>query len=82
METEKLLPQGEPSIEIVSLPETMTPAESAPTAFPGVPSPEAQQWGVVISIVVIVLMIVVGAFYSWGKRIAQENELSAPITAP
>lgn len=34
-----------------------------------------------ISIVVIVLMIIIGAFYSWGKRIAQEQELLAPITA-
>jgi hypothetical protein len=42
---------------------------------PGVPSPKAQSWGVVISIVIIVLMIIVGAFYAWGKRIAQENSL-------
>lgn len=46
--------------------------------LPGVPSPKQQSWGVVISIVVIVLMIVVGAFYAWGKRIAQENQLIAP----
>lgn len=39
------------------------------------PSPKQQQWGVVISIVIIVLMIVIGAFYSWGKRIAQENAI-------
>jgi len=48
---------------------------------PGVPSPKAQQWGVVISIVIIVLMIVIGAFYSWGKRIAEEKALiNAPAT--
>ena len=46
---------------------------------PGIPSPKAQQWGVVISIVIIVLMIVIGAFYSWGKRIAEEKAL---LTAP
>lgn len=45
------------------------------------PSPKAQQWGVVISIVVIVGMIVVGAFYSWGKRIAEQNALTAPVSA-
>ena len=39
------------------------------------PSSKQQQWGVVISIIVIVGMIVVGAFYAWGKRIAQENAL-------
>lgn len=48
---------------------------------PGVPSARQQQWGVMISIVVIVLMITIGAFYSWGKRIAQEQELLVPITA-
>lgn len=42
----------------------------------GVPSPKAQQWGVVISIVIIVLMIVIGAFYAWGERIAEEQ---APV---
>ncbi|MBI4065987.1 hypothetical protein HY412_02230 [Candidatus Kaiserbacteria bacterium] len=42
------------------------------------PSRRQQSWGVVISIVIIVLMIVIGAFYSWGKRIAQENALLAP----
>jgi len=41
----------------------------------GLPSSKAQSWGVVISIVIIVLMIVIGAFYSWGKRIAEQNAL-------
>ncbi len=41
----------------------------------GVPSQKQQSWGAVISILIIVLMIVIGAFYTWGKRIAQENAL-------
>lgn len=41
----------------------------------GTPSPKAQSWGVVISIIIIVLMIITGAFYSWGKRVAEENAL-------
>ncbi|MFA5996341.1 MAG: hypothetical protein WC790_01305 [Candidatus Paceibacterota bacterium] len=57
----------------------LMPGEQAPQ--PGIPSVRQQQWGVMISIVVIVLMIIIGAFYSWGKRIAQEQELLAPITA-
>ena len=44
----------------------------------GVPSAKQQSWGVVISIIVIVGMIVVGAFYAWGERIAQENALITP----
>lgn len=46
--------------------------------IPGIPSQKAQSWGAVISIVVIVLMIIIGAFYAWGKRINQENSPIAP----
>jgi hypothetical protein len=46
--------------------------------IPGAPSHQQQQWGVIISIVIIVLMIVIGAFYSWGKRISQENVHATP----
>ena len=55
--------------------------ENQPVLLPGTPSPQQQQWGVIISIVIIVMMIVIGAFYSWGKRIAQENALTATTTA-
>jgi hypothetical protein len=48
--------------------------ENTPTPPPlGTPSPQQQQWGVIISIVIIVCMIVIGAFYAWGKRIAEQN---------
>lgn len=85
METEKLLPVGEPGIEIDALPVTRTPVEpvsqpEAPaTPLPGIPSPAQQQWGVVISIVVIVSMIIIGAFYAWGQRIAQNDAFTAPV---
>ena len=46
---------------------------------PGVPSPEQQSWGTLLAIVVIVLMVVVGAFYAWGKRISEEHNL-VPVT--
>lgn len=48
---------------------------------PGVPSQKAQSWGALISIIVIMLMIIIGAFYAWGKRVAQENTLVAPSAA-
>lgn len=38
------------------------------------PSTKQQSWGALISIVIIVLMIIVGAFYAWGKRIAQNQQ--------
>lgn len=49
--------------------------ENESALSPGTPSPKQQQWGAVISIVIIVLMIIIGAFYSWGKRIAEENAI-------
>ena len=52
------------------------PIFSAPAIKP--PTPKQQSWGTVISIVIIVLMIVIGAFYAWGKRIAEERALTAP----
>ena len=65
MEEEKLLPQSEPTI--------LAPAPITPA----IPSVERQSWGVVISIIIIVLMIVVGAFYAWGQRIAKQNNIPA-----
>ena len=47
--------------------------QQAYQSLPGVPSEKAQSWGTVISIAIIVLMIVLGAFYAWGKRIAEQN---------
>lgn len=70
MNDEKLLPPGE-------TPTTPTTVPAAP--LPGMPSPAQQQWGVVISIVIIVLMVIVGAFYAWGERIA-ENQIFTTST--
>ncbi|MHB1769586.1 MAG: hypothetical protein ACYCPH_00675 [Minisyncoccota bacterium] len=54
--------------------------EKTPPA--GIPSPKAQSWGTVISIVLIVLMVIIGAFYAWGQRIAQERAFIAPSATP
>jgi len=42
----------------------------------GTPSPQAQSWGAIISIIIIVCMIIIGAFYAWGERITNENSLA------
>jgi heme/copper-type cytochrome/quinol oxidase subunit 2 len=55
--------------------------EGQPILPPGTPSHAQQQWGVIISIVIIVLMIVIGAFYAWGQRISQQNALNAAANA-
>jgi hypothetical protein len=43
------------------------------TRLPSPPTVEQQNWGAMISIVIIVLMIIIGAFYAWGKRLATQQ---------
>jgi hypothetical protein len=82
-------PAAEPSKPSEAAPPTVTfPVESAkkntvpnpvpspaPVTLPGVPSPARQSWGAVISIVIIVLMVIIGAFYAWGQRISQNQNI-------
>jgi len=37
------------------------------------PSPKQQSWGTVVSILIIVAMIVIGAYYAWNKRLAEQH---------
>jgi hypothetical protein len=46
---------------------------TAPQPIIKPPSRARQSWGAIIAMIIIVLMIVVGAFYAWGKRIAEER---------
>ena len=55
--------------------------ENNPLLPPGTPSRREQSWGAVLSIVVIVLMVIIGALYAWGNRIAQQNALTTPSAA-
>jgi hypothetical protein len=71
IDPERLLRSEEPA---PALPEPEVDAVAESKGHPGVPSAKAQSWGTVISIVVIVLMIVIGAFYAWGERIAQNQQ--------
>ncbi len=50
------------------------------TPLPSMPSPKAQSWGTLISIIIIILMVVIGAFYAWGKRITEENVPAIPTS--
>ena len=38
------------------------------------PSNTQQSWGALISIVTIVLMLIIGALYAWGKRTGEVTE--------
>ncbi len=50
------------------------------TRLPEPPSAKQQSWGALISIIVIVLMIIIGAFYSWGKRLSEQPSYPATTT--
>lgn len=63
--------------EMALPPKPMPVVPSHQPAPVGVPSPKAQSWGALLSIIIIVLMVTVGAFYAWGKRVAQEQALTA-----
>jgi hypothetical protein len=54
--------------------------ENEPLLPQGTPSPKAQSWGAFISIIIIMLMVIIGAFYAWGQRIAQQQQTFAPAT--
>ena len=77
MEPEKLLSSGELIPQSAA---SVVPPLPAATP-PGVPSPAAQSWGTVISIIIIVLMIIIGAFYAWGQRIAQDRGITESAAA-
>ncbi|MDB5237598.1 MAG: hypothetical protein JWL88_700 [Parcubacteria group bacterium] len=65
---------------------TPAPVTNEPVAVPitETRSPEAlakersASWGAIIIIVLILAMVIVGAFYAWGKRIAQTQP---PVTS-
>ncbi len=42
------------------------------------PTVAQQSWGAALSIVVILLMVIIGAFYAWGRR---THMVYAPATA-
>lgn len=48
-------------------------ADTGGSPLLGNPSIKQQSWGTVISIIIIVVMIVIGAFYAWGKRVAENK---------
>jgi hypothetical protein len=42
-------------------------------------TPTQQSWGTILALVIIVAMIVVGAFYAWGKRIAEQRAIETQV---
>ncbi len=85
---EALAPAMAPIVPVAVTPEPVpeVPApviaplkNDAPAAFGNapmvqLPSRKQQSWGALISIFVIVCMIVLGAFYAWGERIADRAQ--------
>lgn len=49
---------------------TIAPESSAPVR-------KNTSWGAIIAILLILAMVVVGAFYAWGKRVAEQPGYTA-----
>ena len=45
------------------------------------PTPKNASWGAIISIIVILAMIVIGAFYAWGQRIDQDRSVTQAVSS-
>ncbi|MBU6323508.1 MAG: hypothetical protein KGI41_01515 [Patescibacteria group bacterium] len=74
-EDELDLPHGETELPPVSpIPEPAVPEPAVP-----LPSRAQQSYGALISVILILLMIVVGAFYVWGKRIAEREQYTGQL---
>ena len=62
------------------------PRHAAPA--PHTSTSQQQSWGALIAIFVILAMVIAGAFYAWGQRVATEQALlqqsagTATSTAP
>jgi hypothetical protein len=56
--------------------------ESAPLSAttPALP-PKKKSWGALISLVLILALIIIGALYTWGARIEKEGPPQAPVEA-
>lgn len=48
--------------------ETPAPSTTEPTTIR-----RNASWGAILSIFIILVMVVVGAFYAWGQRISEER---------
>lgn len=77
-DAEPELPHAMPAMPLPVTPVELKKPSPLPERAPGIPSQKQQQWGVVISIVIIVLMIIIGAFYAWGERIAENQAYPSP----
>jgi hypothetical protein len=55
---------------------------TSPEQTPAVPNSVHRNasWGAIIAIVIILAMIVIGAFYAWGQRIDEERVTTLPAT--
>ena len=68
------LPKGDEELAEEPLP----PAEKPITL---VPTKTQQSYGAILSVIIIMLMILVGAFYAWGERIQETTNLQNAANA-
>ena len=61
-----------------------TPEAPAPAPAPMMPTEPKKNpaYGTILGIVLIVVILVVGAFYVWGKRLAEEQPMTGDDVMP
>ena len=63
--------------------DTSTDSKKTPTSTSTLEGPESihrnASWGALISITIILAMVIVGAFYSWGKRIREQRAIQTQL---
>ena len=55
-------------------PELPHAPEKLLTSHASAEAPHARQWGALIGIIIILLVLIVGALYFWGAKLAEEEQ--------
>ena len=79
MPTHHPMPDAPANLPVV-LPES-SPSAPPPVVLPPAP-PKNAPYGALVSIIIILLIVIVGAFYAWGQRIAADRTPSPTVELP
>ena len=61
----------------IETPKSQNPLVADPSAKDDHTIHRNASWGAIISITIILAMVIIGAFYSWGQRVSEERAAQA-----